>query len=133
LARNSQHIRPSTMTWISRILGFPLCQIWQEIHSTSDQVPWFGLDALSPRWSNYVTFGKCWNFQNKNLKENKFVVEKWRMFWNNILIFEMWSFKIICLLVKQLYYCRATLNKHPPMHHPLDAPNYSVVDESQLS
>jgi hypothetical protein len=27
----------------------------------------------------------------------------------------------------------ATLNQHPPAHHPLDAPYYSVVDEPQLS
>jgi hypothetical protein len=27
----------------------------------------------------------------------------------------------------------ATVNKHPPVHHPLDARYYSVVDEPQLS
>jgi hypothetical protein len=26
-----------------------------------------------------------------------------------------------------------TMNQHPPAHHPLDAPYYSVVDESHLS
>jgi hypothetical protein len=27
----------------------------------------------------------------------------------------------------------ATVNQHPPVHHPLDAHYYSVVDELQLS
>jgi hypothetical protein len=27
----------------------------------------------------------------------------------------------------------ATVNQHPPVHHPLDASYYSVVDEPQLS
>jgi hypothetical protein len=27
----------------------------------------------------------------------------------------------------------ATVNQHPPMHHPLDGRYYSVVDEPQLS
>jgi hypothetical protein len=29
--------------------------------------------------------------------------------------------------------CRVTVNQHPPTHHQLDAPYYSVVDEPQLS
>jgi hypothetical protein len=28
---------------------------------------------------------------------------------------------------------KATVNQHPPVHHPLDAQYYSVVDEPQLS
>jgi hypothetical protein len=28
---------------------------------------------------------------------------------------------------------KATMNQHPPVHHPLDASCYSVVDEPQLS
>jgi hypothetical protein len=28
--------------------------------------------------------------------------------------------------------CRATMNQHPPAHHPLDARYFSVVDETQL-
>ncbi len=30
------------------------------------------------------------------------------------------------------YYWSATVNQHPPEHHPLDAPYYWVVDEPQL-
>ncbi len=28
---------------------------------------------------------------------------------------------------------KATVNQHPPAHHPLDVPYYSVVDEPQVS
>jgi hypothetical protein len=28
---------------------------------------------------------------------------------------------------------RATVNQHPPAHHPMDGHYYSVVDEAQLS
>jgi hypothetical protein len=28
---------------------------------------------------------------------------------------------------------KATMNQHPPAHHPLDASHYSVVDEPKLS
>jgi hypothetical protein len=34
---------------------------------------------------------------------------------------------LICTIVL------ATVNQHPPVHHPLDAHYFSVVDESQLS
>jgi hypothetical protein len=42
-----------------------------------------------------------------------------------------------CDLIKFPYFVdtteRATVNQHPPVHHPLDASYYSVVDEPQLS
>jgi hypothetical protein len=31
------------------------------------------------------------------------------------------------------YLVTATVNQHPPVHHPLDARYYSVVNEPQLS
>jgi hypothetical protein len=31
------------------------------------------------------------------------------------------------------YFLMGTVNQHPPVHHPLDARYYSVVDEPQLS
>jgi hypothetical protein len=34
---------------------------------------------------------------------------------------------------KEYYNTGATVNQHPPAHHPLDACYYSVMDEPQMS
>jgi hypothetical protein len=43
------------------------------------------------------------------------------------------EFMIYAVLQGKMPACLATLNQHPPEHHPLDACHYSVVDEPQLS
>jgi len=43
------------------------------------------------------------------------------------------DFMVYAVLQGKIPACLATLNQHPPEHHPLDACYYSVVDKPQLS